>query len=155
MAPHHDRPASASSEGAEILPTDLFANRLRAERERQGISQAELARRMETWLGTNLGQTAILRMEQRTRAVRLDEAVAAAKVLGVPLIALISEDPVRENDQALQERLADLAVAEQEWERQRHTIEQITRHIQQLTAQRRQLIRDHAAEVAADEDPTA
>src|ERR1041385_8510014 len=55
------------------LPGGLFARRLRQERERLGISQAELARRMAALLGTNVDSTAITRIEQQTRAVRLDE----------------------------------------------------------------------------------
>src|SRR5262245_5874855 len=99
------------------LPGDLFARRLRQERERLGISQAELARRMAVLLGTNVDSTAITRIEQQTRAVRLDEAVAAAEALGVPLITLVSDNYARENEAEIQSLLAELALAEQEWER--------------------------------------
>ncbi|MFD2024184.1 MULTISPECIES: helix-turn-helix domain-containing protein [Promicromonospora] len=130
------------------LPGDLFARRLRQERARLGISQAELARRMARLLGENVESTRITRIEQMTRAVRLDEAVAAADSLGVPLIVLVSDDAARENEAEIQERLAELAAAEQLWEKQRHEVARITREIQLLSAEREQL-RKHAR----DADP--
>ncbi|KAB7839535.1 helix-turn-helix domain-containing protein [Streptomyces mobaraensis] len=128
------------------LPGDLFARRLRQERERLGISQAELARRMAALLGTNVDSTAITRIEQQTRAVRLDEAVTAAKALGVPLITLISDSYARENEAEIQNQLAKLALAEQKWERLRQEIHQITQTIQHLSADR-EAFRSHALDV--------
>ncbi|MEW1548331.1 helix-turn-helix domain-containing protein [Streptomyces tsukubensis] len=128
------------------LPGDLFARRLRQERERLGISQAELARRMAALLGTNLDSTAITRIEQQTRAVRLDEAVTAAKALGVPLVTLVSDSYARENEAEIQNQLAELALAEQEWERQRQKIHRITQTIQQLSAERESFC-SHAMDV--------
>ncbi|MEU3047812.1 helix-turn-helix transcriptional regulator [Streptomyces sp. NPDC006984] len=125
------------------LPGDLFARRLRQERERLGISQAELARRMAALLGTNVDSTAITRIEQQTRAVRLDEAVTAAEALGVPLITLVSDDYARENEAEIQNQLAELALAEQEWERLRQKVHRITQTIQQLSAER-EAFRSHA-----------
>ncbi|MEV7867522.1 helix-turn-helix transcriptional regulator [Streptomyces sp. NPDC088124] len=128
------------------LPRDLFARRLRQERERLGISQAELARRMAALLGTNVDSTAITRIEQQTRAVRLDEAVTAAEALGVPLITLVSDDYARESEAEIQNQLAELALAEQEWERLHQKIHRITRTIQQLSAER-EGFRSHALDV--------
>ncbi|WP_412075398.1 helix-turn-helix domain-containing protein [Streptomyces xanthophaeus] len=128
------------------LPGDLFARRLRQERERLGISQAELARRMAALLGTNVDSTAITRIEQQTRAVRLDEAVTAAQALGVPLITLVSDDYARENEAEIQNQLAELALAEQEWERLRQKVHRITQTIQQLSAER-EAFRSHALDV--------
>lgn len=128
------------------LSGDLFARRLRQERVRLGISQAELARRMAGLLGENVESTRITRIEQGTRAVRLDEAVAAAESLGVPLIALLSEDAARENEAQIQERLAELAAAERLQEKQRHEVARITREIQLLTAERERL-RKYARDV--------
>ncbi|MBL1115322.1 helix-turn-helix domain-containing protein [Streptomyces sp. 110] len=128
------------------LPGDLFARRLRQERKRLGISQAELARRMAKLLGTNVDSTAITRIEQRIRAVRLDEAVTAAKALGVPLITLVSDNYARENEAEIQNQLAELALAEQEWERQRQKIHRITQTIQQLSAEG-EAFRSHALDV--------
>ncbi|MEU7156137.1 helix-turn-helix transcriptional regulator [Streptomyces chrestomyceticus] len=128
------------------LPGDLFARRLRQERERLGVSQAELARRMAALLGTNFDSTAITRIEQQTRAVRLDEAVTAAEALGVPLVTLISDNYARENEAEIQNQLAELALAEQEWERLRQKIHRITQIIQQLSAER-EAFRAHALDV--------
>ena len=132
------------------LPGDLFARRLRQERERLGISQAELARRMAQLLGQNVESTAITRIEQQTRAVRLDEAVSAANALGVPLLVLLSDDFARENEAEIQNHLAELALAEQKWETQRHEVDRLTRTIQKLSAER-----DRLRSYAADVDPDA
>ncbi|MCM2392709.1 helix-turn-helix domain-containing protein [Streptomyces albipurpureus] len=128
------------------LPGDVFARRLRQERERLGISQAELARRMAALLGTNFDSTAITRIEQQTRAVRLDEAVTAAQALDVPLITLVSDSYARENEAEIQNQLAELALAEQEWEKVRQKIHRITQTIQQLSAER-ESFRSHAMDV--------
>ncbi|MFE4334020.1 helix-turn-helix domain-containing protein [Streptomyces sp. NPDC056831] len=128
------------------LPGDLFARRLRQERERLGVSQAELARRMAELLGANVDSTAITRIEQQTRAVRLDEAVTAATALGVPLITLVSDNYARENEAEIQKQLAELALADQEWEKLRQQIHRITRTIQQLSAER-EAFRSHALDV--------
>ncbi|MYR57344.1 helix-turn-helix domain-containing protein [Streptomyces sp. SID625] len=131
------------------LPADLFARRLRQERERLGISQAELARRMAALLGANVDSTAITRIEQQTRAVRLDEAVTAAEALGVPLITLVSDNYARENEAEIQKQLAELALAEQEWERLRRKIHRITQTIQHLSAER-EAFRSHALDVTPE-----
>ncbi|MFC9756683.1 helix-turn-helix domain-containing protein [Streptomyces sp. NPDC056921] len=128
------------------LPGDLFARRLRQERERLGVSQAELARRMAELLGANVDSTAITRIEQQTRAVRLDEAVAAATALGTPLITLLSNNYARENEAEIQKQLAELALAEQAWEKLRQKIHRITKTIQQLSAER-EAFRSHALDV--------
>ncbi|WP_371793127.1 helix-turn-helix transcriptional regulator [Streptomyces sp. NBC_01471] len=131
------------------LPGDLFARRLREERERLGVSQAEVARRMAARLGSNVDATAVTRIEQQTRAVRLDEAVAAAEALGVPLITLVTDNYARENEAEIQNQLAELALAEQEWERLRQKIHRITQTIHQLSAER-EASRSHALGVAPD-----
>ncbi|MUU73512.1 helix-turn-helix domain-containing protein [Pseudarthrobacter sp. GA104] len=114
------------------LPGDLFARRLRQERERLGISQAELARRIAEILGTNVDPSAVTRIEQQIRAVRLDEAVAAAKALDVPLALLVADDHEAESEGQLQQYLADLALAQREWEKSRLEVLRITRAIQAL-----------------------
>lgn len=98
---------------------------------------------MAALLGTNVDSTAITRIEQQTRAVRLDEAVTAAEALGVPLITLVSDDYARENEAEIQNQLAELALAEQEWERLRQKVHRITQTIQQLSAER-EAFRSHA-----------
>ncbi|MEV7953032.1 helix-turn-helix transcriptional regulator [Streptomyces sp. NPDC088141] len=132
------------------LPGDLFARRLRQERERLGISQAELARRMAALLGSNVDSTAITRIEQQTRAVRLDEAVVAARALDVPLILLTSEDPVAECEAQLQQYRAELVLAQREWEKNRLEIQRLTRAIQVLTGDMEALSGDDLSPVSFD-----
>ncbi|MDO4254385.1 MAG: helix-turn-helix transcriptional regulator [Kocuria sp.] len=115
------------------LPGDLFARRLRQERERLGISQAELARRIAEILGTNVDPSAVTRIEQQIRAVRLDEAVAAAQALDVPLTVLVADDPEAETEAQLQQYLAELAVAQREWEKSRLEVLRISKAIQVIS----------------------
>ncbi len=70
---------------------EVFAQRLRAERERAGLSQSELAERVSARLGETFYSTAVTKVEKRDREVKLDEAVALADALGVPLVALMTE----------------------------------------------------------------
>lgn len=114
------------------LPGDLFARRLRQERERQGISQAALARKIAEILGTNVDTSVVNRIEQQLRAVRLDEAVAAAKALRVPLTVLYADDPEAESEAQMQQYLADLAIAQREWEKNRLEVLRISKAIQVL-----------------------
>ncbi|MDP9904784.1 helix-turn-helix domain-containing protein [Arthrobacter bambusae] len=115
------------------LPSDIFARRVRAERERQGVSQVELARRMASILGANVDPTAITRIEQQTRAVRLDEAVAMATILKVPLSSLIVDNDAEESEAILQRYLADLAAAHRQWEQTRQEIGRLTQIVQSLS----------------------
>ncbi|MEU6263740.1 helix-turn-helix domain-containing protein [Saccharopolyspora shandongensis] len=115
------------------LPGDLFARRLRQERERLSISQAELARRIAKILGINVDPSAVTRIEQQTRAVRLDEAVAAAEALDLPLTLLLSDDPAAESEARLQQYIAELALAQREWEKNRLEVQRLFRAIQALT----------------------
>lgn len=118
------------------LPGDLFARRLRQERQRQQISQAELARRTAEILQTSLDPSAITRIEQRTRTVRLDEAVAVAQALDVPLVTLLEVGAEVENEAALQESIAELALLQGRWERYRQEIERVMQNIHTLTSER-------------------
>lgn len=65
-----------------------FASRVRQVREGQGWSQEELARRLSE-VGLRLDPTAITRLERGERSVRVEEAVAVAQTLGVPLDELL------------------------------------------------------------------
>lgn len=119
------------------LPSDVFARRLRQERKRASISQAELARRIAQFLGTAVDPSAVTRIEQQTRAVRLDEAVAAAAALGVPLTALISTDPIEEGEREMQQALVDLEIAQRTWEESRIEVERLRRTVHVLTGEYR------------------
>jgi transcriptional regulator with XRE-family HTH domain len=126
-------PSTPRSRTMNQLPGDLFARRLRQERERLSISQAELARRIAGVLGSNVDPSAVTRIEQQIRAVRLDEAVAAAEALGVPLITLLTDDPVAENEAQLQQALVDLDIARHQWERSRIEVQRLSRLVQLLS----------------------
>lgn len=136
------------------LPSDTFARRLRQERERRGITQAQLADRIAELLGIHLDPTAVTRIEKQERAVRLDEAVAAAKALGLPLAALLEEDMVQRNGQEIQQRLIELTEAQQVWERQRQEIQRLTVLIQTLSAEVRAVYQlDPRLQAAIDDRP--
>ncbi|MBT8163357.1 helix-turn-helix domain-containing protein [Arthrobacter sp. GN70] len=115
------------------LPSDIFARRLRTERERRKISQAELARRMAQVLDSNVDPSAVTRIEQQTRAVRLDEAVAVAAVLDVPIAALLADPDADRNEALKQQYLAELAAAYRRWEETRQEIGRLTGLIQSLS----------------------
>lgn len=68
----------------------VFARRLRQERVAARVSQAELARRISERLGIVVDGSAITRIENQGRSFKLEEAVAAAQALGVPLAVLVS-----------------------------------------------------------------
>lgn len=74
-----------------------FARRLREERTKRRITQAELAERMTPLLGAQIYDSTISLLEKpgSARSIKLEEAVAAARALDVPLATLISnpEDP--------------------------------------------------------------
>lgn len=69
----------------------VLASRVRAERQRLAMSQAELARRMSATLGVRIDGSAVSRIENPSsgRMIKLDEAAAAADALSLPLGELI------------------------------------------------------------------
>lgn len=72
-------------------PGARFARRLREERERAGISQADLAGRLSGALDDVIYHSAVARIESGKRSVKIDEAVAIADVLKVSLAALLED----------------------------------------------------------------
>lgn len=118
------------------LPSDVFARRLRAERERAEMSQASLAKKMAEHLGTKVDPSAVTRIEQQIRAVRLDEAVAASEALDLPLTMLVHEDPADENERRVQQYLGELSAAEAQWARTRSEIDRLTSTLRALTEER-------------------
>jgi len=70
-------------------PSDVFRTRLVDVRKALGFSsQARLAQRL-TDLGYSMHETTLTRIERGTRKVTLDDAVAIAAALDVPLTALL------------------------------------------------------------------
>lgn len=124
---------------ATEMPSDLFAMRLRQERERAEVSQTELARRISAILGATIDPSAVNRIEQRTRTVRLDEAVAAARALDVPLAMLLVEDPSVDNARQTSEYMKQLSDAEAQWARTRAEVDRLTLAVKALTEERIQI----------------
>lgn len=73
------------------VPSRIFAQSLRQERDSAGLSQAEFAELVSERLTSKIDPSAITRIEGLARTVKLDEAVAMADVLKLPLSALLVE----------------------------------------------------------------
>lgn len=74
--------------------TDLdrdFGARVRATRERQGVSQQHVALVLEAMYGIPWHQTTVAKTESGERPIRLAEAVAVAQALSVPLDELLHD----------------------------------------------------------------
>lgn len=124
-------------------PESVFVQRLREERSRLGLSQAEFADRLSARMGAPVYPSTITRIEKGERGVKLDEAVAMADVLGLPIAALI--DGVHRVDEqiaALQRRRAEQEsrskAAFVEYEQAQSAIADIDQQIADLEASRAQ-----------------
>ncbi len=73
-----------------------FADRMRTERIRVGLSQNELARRLSESVGYTVDGSSVTRVENGDRGVRLVEAVVIAEVLGVQLATLLTDESALE-----------------------------------------------------------
>lgn len=123
----------------DTLPTDVFARRLREERARAGVSQTTLARRISEVLDYAIDGTAITRIELSQRAVRLDEAVAAAEALAVPLMTLLTatndvDRRIRALRRDLEQQEERAKAAESEFQQALSAIAHIRQEIEQLEA---------------------
>ncbi|MEM9046721.1 MAG: helix-turn-helix transcriptional regulator [Pseudomonadota bacterium] len=78
--------------GMTIIDTRCMRLRVTEYRKASGMSQLDLA------LASGLGQSAVSRIENMTRGVRLDHLEAVAKVFGVPVKELIIEDDDEDDD---------------------------------------------------------
>lgn len=95
-------------ERASVAFDKTFGTRLRQARERAGISQEHLAVNLLVMHDVNWHQTTVGKTEAGERPIRLNEAVAVADLLGVPLHELVYD---RGDDAPRIERVA-LAYAE-------------------------------------------
>lgn len=81
---------------------DLFGARLRYERERRSMTQADVAKALERVYGIKLHPSAIAKMEtrdvSRPRVIRLNEATAIASLFGMSIDDMLeaSDDAVKE-----------------------------------------------------------
>ena len=69
--------------------TEVVRHRIRGKRQHQGLTQAELARRM-TAAGSPLSNDMVSKIENGARSVTVEELAAFAAVLHVPLTQLMS-----------------------------------------------------------------
>jgi transcriptional regulator with XRE-family HTH domain len=114
----------------EQTPEDLFGRKMYAARRRRQQTQEELAREMANY-GVELHSSAIAKMEQRDvdrpRAIRLNEAVAAAAALNEDLARMVltpeHEDLARVKVRLTQARaqhaaaVRDFDILAEEWKR--------------------------------------
>lgn len=73
------------------METETFARRLQEERQRAGLSQAALASSVTSIIRRSIDPSAVARAEKHERTVRLDEAVAIAQALQVPLGSMLRD----------------------------------------------------------------
>jgi transcriptional regulator with XRE-family HTH domain len=124
-------------------PGQTFARRLREERTRAGLSQAALAERLTAQLDQKVDASAITRLEKHERAARLDEAVAIAELLDLPLPAMLRDS--ESVDEQVAELRRDLSLeqwrasrAEEELQQAQESTAAIRRLIAELEASRPQ-----------------
>lgn len=120
---------------------ESFARRLREEREKVGISQTALAHRLSERLGVTIYSTAVTKMENGSRAIKIEEAVAVAEIFDVSLISLVTErDPVDARLEELRRELgrqqARLDEAQNEYQQAMVAMAHIEQEIEHLEASR-------------------
>lgn len=97
-----------SVEHMEISAEEAFGAQVRLAREARDWSQEGLARHLRDASGISVDQAAIARLERGKRAIRLNEASALARVLGLDLkpygdaVAELSEETYRETVEELE-----------------------------------------------------
>ena len=114
--------------------SQVFAQRLREERARAGLTQSELATRISDVLGTVVYGSGITRVEKGERAVKLEEAVAMAQVLGVELSSMLVGSS--ELERVLAEHRAALIAAQARFEEVRAEMARLSIIVDHLEEQR-------------------
>ncbi|ALG29526.1 hypothetical protein AOZ07_11415 [Glutamicibacter halophytocola] len=114
--------------------SQVFAQRLREERARAGLTQAELAARLSDALGVAVYASAITRAEKGERTVRLEEAVAMAQVLGVELSSMLVGSS--ELERVLAEHRTALIAAQARFEEVRAEMTRLSIIVDHLEEQR-------------------
>lgn len=82
---------SEGQDQPQVGAEQRFAFRFRKERERRGLTQNEVARRLER-LGVRMDGSAVTRLENGQRGIKLDEATALSMVVDRPLVELMGPD---------------------------------------------------------------
>lgn len=89
-------------------PSDVFLQQMKQVRTSEGLTQAELAERLAPHLEHSIDASTVARIESGRRSVRLDEAVAIAKALGLRLDEMIPSGYTLEEEAArLEQDLAE------------------------------------------------
>lgn len=122
-------------------PRSMFSRRLREHRRAAGLTQAGLADLISERIDATLDGTAITRIERGERGVKLEEAVAAAQALRIPLAALVSDEPaedarLRELHTALERERGRMAAAEEEMRQATAAMVHIEQEMERLEASR-------------------
>lgn len=123
-------------------PAEIFARRVREERQRSGLSQAVLAAHVSALLDYKVDGSSVTRIEKGERSVRLPEAVVIAEALGIPLAALLRDragidDEIAELERDLSQEVYRASRAEEELERARAAVRAVERRLAELEAIRR------------------
>ena len=113
---------------------EVFAQRLREERARAGLTQAELATQLSDVLGTAVYGSAITRVEKGVRSVKLEEAVAMAQVVGVELSSMLVGSS--ELERVLAEHRTALVAAQARFEEVRAEMTRLSIIVDHLEEQR-------------------
>lgn len=126
------------SAGGYLLSEDNLARRIKYEMDQRGWSQERMAKEM-TDAGYPIHQTSVGKIVSpgrgKRRAISVDDALGFAKVLGVPLVDLLSpvETALEERLRPVLQRLLDLAQQHDDLEREMsglvHEMLQITREL--------------------------
>ena len=88
-----------ANESNGLVASARFAEAMRDARTKKGWSQRKLAEELEAASGLKLDPSAMTRMENNQRDLKLDEAVAIARVLDIPIATVLNgkqEQLVRE-----------------------------------------------------------
>jgi transcriptional regulator with XRE-family HTH domain len=84
--------------GNQPLNFGHFRERITRERKRRGWSQAEVARRLTAMGIDSIYNTTVAKLESGEREIKLDEAVALARLYNAPLDALVGLQAKTERD---------------------------------------------------------
>lgn len=105
-------------------PSEVFLQQMRLIRKSEACTQADLAQRVEAHLGHTIDASTIARIESGRRSLRLDEAVAIAKALGMRLDDMLpSEYTAQEEAVRLEHELAQHHAKIDDLEREKHEME--------------------------------
>jgi transcriptional regulator with XRE-family HTH domain len=115
-------------------PEQTFARRMRELREELGVPQSHIANVLKLMHGIELDPSAITRIEKGTRKLRLDEAVAIAKVLERTVDEMLRptlppDEQLRQAEDYVEPARWRAAAAVAEWEVAGRRLERLRVHL--------------------------